>query len=234
MTRAHQREPVAAAAEHVRASPAGSASTSTPTRVSGVWPRTTAQTIAVMPGGEERPSADGQPGECLTHAARLDVRAGSGTGTLATIAVEDRGGRCGRSSTASTLGSSRWASTGRASAVHVVGEHVVAARASRRIALAARTRCSVARGEAPRVSSSERRVADGQRDGVPLHGVGDVDLADDADQLADLGGVGDRLEVVERVGSGVASRASRSRRPRRGSRPTPAAMKRSRWASGRA
>ena len=52
--------------------------------------------------------------------------------------------------------------------VDVVGQHVVAA-AIAACALAARTRCSVARGEAPRVSSSERRVA-GEGDGVALDG----------------------------------------------------------------
>jgi hypothetical protein len=37
------------------------------------------------------------------------------------------------------------------------------------------------------------------RDGVALDRLGDVDLPDDRDELAQLGGVGDRLEVVERA-----------------------------------
>ena len=84
----------------------------------------------------------------------------------------------------------------------VVGEHVVAARQR-----------GARLGGAHEVEGGARRGAQGQLvaapgrrrqgDGVALHRVGDVDLADDPDQLADLGGVGDRLEVLERVALGV-------------------------------
>ena len=94
---------------------------------------------------------------------------------------------------ASTLGSSQWASTGRRAGARrrarSRGKSIAAA------AFCARTRCSDARGEAPRVSSSDRRVA-AVIATLALHRVRDVDLADDADQLAHLRGVGDGFEVL--------------------------------------
>ena len=86
--------------------------------------------------------------------------------------------------------------------MHVVGEDVVAALdRGHRLGRPHQVQGG-ARGGAERelVGAAGRG---GERDGVPLHGLGHVDLADDPDQLADLGRVGHRLEVVERVGLGV-------------------------------
>ena len=93
----------------------GSARTSTPTRLSDGWPRTIAQTIAVMPAATNARPRTVSPESASRIAAPcpLDYEP-AGTGTLATIAsriaVVER-----PLMEASTLGSSRCASTGRAS-----------------------------------------------------------------------------------------------------------------------
>ena len=89
-------------------------------------------------------------------------------------AVEDGAGWCRPLIGASTLGSSRWASTGGASCLDVVGEHVVAAlhrgRAPWPRAPGAASRAARRRAAARR----NARVAAVERDGVALHGLGDV------------------------------------------------------------
>ena len=105
--RAHQREPVAAAPEQAAVT-SGSASTSTPTRVSASWPSTIGADDRGDARGQERPSADGQTGECLTHGSPRAP--GHGPATMPSrIAVVER-----PLIAASTLGSRRCASTGRA------------------------------------------------------------------------------------------------------------------------
>ena len=92
----------------------GRARTSTPTRLSDDWPRTIAQTIAVMPAATNaRPRTVSPESASRMAAPALDYEP-AGTGTLATIA--SRIAEVERPlMEASTLGSSRCASTGRAS-----------------------------------------------------------------------------------------------------------------------
>ncbi len=155
-------------------------------------------------GGQEGAPPHRQPGQCLTHvgppvlvARPAQAEAPSGTGTVAMIpsriAVVLR-----PVIAASTLGSSRCASTGRARSWTSSGS------TKSRPAIAATAldgADQVQRGARGGAQHQLTRAPGrgGQRDGVALHGRGDVDLADDADQLADLRGVGHRLEVLERV-----------------------------------
>ena len=122
-----------------------------------------------------------------------------------------------RFSWAWAVGSSRWARTATASACTSSGSaYSRPLRAAE--AFAARSRCSVARGEAPSL-----QVGVGAGGGDQVHRVapdrlGDVDAADGLDQLHDVVRVRHRLEVVQRARPRRARRASAARPPRWGSR----------------
>ena len=84
----------------------------------------------------------------------------------------------------------------------VVGQHVVAPRhGGVRLGGTDQVQGRSGGGAQREVAAASGGGADGH--GVALDRLGDVDLRDDRDQLAQLGGVGDRLEVVEGAVAGV-------------------------------
>ena len=149
-------------------------------------------------GGEEATPPHGQVPHAITPSARQGpVGPGGGTGTwpstCATTSVVRR-----PLIVASIVGSSRWGRTSRCQVAYVVGQHVLAALHRRpRLRRPDQVQRRPRGGAEPEIGGAPGRR--GQCHGVPLDHLGDVHAVGDLDQLAHLGGVGDRLELLERA-----------------------------------
>ena len=164
-----------------------SARSSMPTRVTSCWPSRMPDATSTTPAAGEGCAAGGEGASELAHGAQ---RVGAGTRTRwsrspTTSAVVRR------AIWVSPVGISRWASTGTATCCTSSGS-TWSRPASAAWAREARSRCSVARGEAPEPQGRARPGRVGEVDDVLPHRRRGVHLADRLDHRRHRGGVGDR------------------------------------------
>jgi len=190
----------------IPAAASGSTASSTPTWNSAAWPNTNAHSAAVTPAArKERPRVVSPRSAARTPLAR------AGRATPAALRARDR--QSGHQVEHDLLdrAAAQLGLRGRQQAVRqhrggehldVVREHVVAAlQGGVRAGRPDEVQGGPGGGAEPQLGAGAG--GGDQVDGVAADRVGDVDGLHQVDQLEQVGGVRDRLQVVQRVGRGV-------------------------------